>query len=131
MKQWLAMIATVASCHGSGSGADAPPTTYGPPLSCSSQQLCARGGPCDLTLAAAMNDTALCPASYQVCGDDWTIVTTHGIDTSTSYFYRNGQLVAVTQSGIVLNGCVEGPASFAPPTCDGSLRSIPACPSGQ
>jgi hypothetical protein len=129
---WLAMVGTIAACHGSHSSSDAPPApTYGAPLSCSSQQVCAAGTgvPCDVTLSAAMSDAALCPASYYACGDGWTIVIAMGIDTSTDYYYQNGQLVAIVRMGVIgPHACLEGPSSFAPPSCVATTKRLPPCP---
>ncbi len=87
---------------------------------------CSASG-CQLTAAGAKQDRTLCPASIVSCGD-YDLVFKTGVDTSTTYYYFQGNLLAVSRA--ILPGktsCIAGPSTFTPPTCQGTSQSLPAC----
>jgi hypothetical protein len=83
--------------------------------------------PCQMTLAGATQDKSLCPASLTPCGD-YDVIIKSAIDTSTTYYYFQGSLLAVGRS--LLPGkttCLAGPSTFTPPSCTGTSQTLPAC----
>lgn len=82
---------------------------------------------CQATLAGAKQDKTLCPASLLSCGD-WDLIFKTAVDTSTTYYYFQGNLLAVGHT--LLPGktsCVAGPSTFTPPSCTGTSQTLPAC----
>jgi hypothetical protein len=82
---------------------------------------------CQTTLAGAQQDKMLCPASLTPCGD-YAVIIKSAIDTSTTYYYFQGNLLAVSHS--LLPGkttCLAGPPTFTPPSCTGMSQTLPAC----
>ncbi|HEY0483431.1 MAG TPA: hypothetical protein VGD37_38190 [Kofleriaceae bacterium] len=128
----LVLLAAACSSHAPSSGS--PDAAGAPPdgaiaLTCGTTiaDYCTAHG-CDRTLADAEQDKRLCPASMTVCGD-YTVVTQGGVDTSTRYYYRADQLVAIDHT--LLPGrrtCSAGPATFFAPACDPGGTALPACP---
>jgi hypothetical protein len=97
-------------------------------LACSSSlaEYCAMNH-CDTDLATAKRDTSLCPASLIRCGD-YDVILHSSVDTSTNYYYQDGQLVAI--DFLVFPNrqtCLGGPAMFDAPQCATTHRSLPAC----
>jgi hypothetical protein len=98
-------------------------------LSCGSTvaAYCGAGG-CQTTLAGAEQDKSLCPASLTPCGD-YNLIIKSAIDTATTYYYFQGNLLAVGHT--LLPGratCLAGPSTFTPPSCTGMSQNLPACP---
>lgn len=98
-------------------------------LSCGStvSAYCGASG-CQTTLAGAEQDRSLCPASLTPCGD-YNLIIKSAIDTATTYYYFQGNLLAVGRT--LLPGktsCVAGPSTFTPPSCTGTSQTLPACP---
>jgi hypothetical protein len=84
---------------------------------------------CDPTIDLAKQDRMLCPASLTPCGD-YDLIVQGSIDTTTSYYYFQGNLLAVDHT--LLPGrasCVAGPSTFTPPSCTGTSQTLPACSS--
>jgi hypothetical protein len=82
---------------------------------------------CDQLLTAAEQDKALCPASLTMCGG-YDVIVKGGLDTSTTYYYQAGQLVAIDH--LLLpnhHTCAAGPATFQEPSCSPSGQTLPAC----
>lgn len=82
---------------------------------------------CQMTLAGAQQDKTLCPASLTPCGD-YDVIVKGNIDTTTTYYYFQGNLLAIGHT--LLPGkasCVAGPSTFTPPTCTGMSQALPAC----
>jgi hypothetical protein len=97
-------------------------------LSCGSTvaAYCGASG-CQRTLAGAEQDKSLCPASLTPCGD-YNLILKGAIDTATTYYYLQGNLLAVGHT--LLPGkitCVAGPSTFTPPSCQGTSQPLPAC----
>jgi hypothetical protein len=83
---------------------------------------------CQTTLAGAEQDRSLCPASLTPCGD-YSLIVKRGVDTATTYYYFQGNLLAVGHTILPgKNTCVAGPSTFTPPSCSGPSQTLPACP---
>jgi hypothetical protein len=83
---------------------------------------------CQTTLTIAEQDKSLCPASLTPCGD-YNLITKNAVDTTTTYYYFQGNLLAVSHT--LLPGkatCLAGPSTFTPPSCSGTSQPLPACP---
>jgi hypothetical protein len=137
----LIVLATCAACAACSSGSsrspDGGPGDGGPgdgspgdggTLTCAMTvaAYCNVAG-CKTALADARQDRALCPASITPCGE-FDVIVKSQIDTSTSYFYFRGQLLAVDHT--LLPGrasCIAGPSTFTPPTCTQPSQTLPAC----
>jgi hypothetical protein len=97
-------------------------------LSCGSTvaAYCGASG-CQTTLAGAKQDKTLCPASLVSCGD-YDLVLKTAVDTSTTYYYFQGNLLAVSRALLPgKNSCLAGPSTFTPPSCSGTSQTLPAC----
>lgn len=82
---------------------------------------------CQTTLAGAKQDKSLCPASLTPCGD-YDLVLKAAVDTATTYYYFQGNLLAVGRTLLPgKNSCVAGPSTFTPPSCQGMSQTLPAC----
>jgi len=82
---------------------------------------------CDADLATAKQDTSLCPASLIRCGD-YDVILHSSVDTSTNYYYQDGQLVAIDLLVFPSRQtCLGGPAMFEAPQCATTNRPLPAC----
>lgn len=82
---------------------------------------------CDLTLAAAMLDRSLCPASTMRCGE-FDVIMKMGIDTSMNFYYRSGDLVAISNMVLPAQGaCLAGPQMFVAPQCATTSKLLPVC----
>jgi hypothetical protein len=119
------LIASAACSSSSSSVTDGGPGA----LSCGSTvaAYCGASG-CQTTLAGAEQDKSLCPASLTPCGD-YNLIIKSAIDTATTYYYFQGNLLAVGRT--LLPGktsCVAGPSTFTPPSCTGTSQTLPACP---
>ncbi|HEX8112169.1 MAG TPA: hypothetical protein VF516_30760 [Kofleriaceae bacterium] len=131
----IGLVLAPAACSSSSSSTTLPGdgggvlSDGGGSLTCGSTvaAYCGASG-CQLTLAAAKQDTMLCPASIVSCAD-WDLIFRTAVDTSTTYYYFQGNLMAVSHS--VLPGkmsCLAGPSTFTPPSCQGTAQPLPACP---
>ena len=83
--------------------------------------------PCPMTLAGARQDKSLCPASLTPCVD-YDMIVKPAVDTSTTYYYSQGNLVVIVHS--LLPGkmtCLAGPPTFTTPACTKQALSLPAC----
>lgn len=122
----VASLIAPAACSSSSSSV----TDGGPgALSCGSTvaAYCGANG-CQTTLAGAEQDKSLCPASLTPCGD-YNLIIKSAIDTATTYYYFQGNLLAVGHT--LLPGkmtCLAGPSTFTPPSCSGASQTLPACP---
>jgi len=85
---------------------------------------------CDLTLAAAQQDKSLCPASSMRCGE-FDVIMKMGIDTSVNFYYRAGELVAISNMTLPKQegACLAGPQLFVAPQCATTGRLLPMCSS--
>ncbi len=125
----------VAACTSSSSSSDPstiPDRIDAVSCSVSIDEACGSGS-CDRTLEAAKHDPQLCspgfPAVLRDCGN-FQVVTKSEIDTVKSYYYHEGQLVAIVLHvvGSHFATCIAGPQSFEAPQCSrepGVL--LPAC----
>ena len=117
-------IASAACSSSSSSIADGGPGG----LSCGSTAAayCGASG-CQTTLAGAEQDKSLCPASLTPCGD-YNLIIKSAIDTVTTYYYFQGNLLAVTHTLLPrTTTCFAGPSTFTPPSCAGASQTLPAC----
>ena len=117
-------IASAACSSSSSSITDGGPGS----LSCGSTvaAYCGANG-CQTTLVGAEQDKSLCPASLTPCGD-YNLIVKNAIDTATTYYYFQGNLLAVGHT--LLPGkttCLAGPSTFTPPSCAGTSQTLPAC----
>lgn len=97
-------------------------------LSCGSTvaAYCGASG-CQTTLTSAKQDKTLCPASLVSCGD-YDLILKTAVDTSTTYYYFQGNLLAVGRAILPgKNTCLAGPSTFTPPSCSGTSQTLPAC----
>lgn len=123
------LIATLIACSSSSSSVtDGGPGDGPGELSCGSTvaAYCGANG-CQTALAGAEQDKSLCPASLTPCGD-YNLIIKSAIDTATTYYYFQGNLLAVGHT--LLPGkmtCLAGPSTFTPPSCQGTSQTLPAC----
>ena len=117
--------ASSASDGGGGGGSDGG----GGSLTCGSTvaAYCSANA-CQATLTAAKQDKALCPASLTPCGDYDVIIKGGGIDTTITYYYFQGNLLAIGHAILpARTTCLAGPSTFTPPTCTLPSQNLPAC----
>jgi len=81
--------------------------------------------PCDKTQAAAEKDADLCPASQMTCGSFNVVLQSGAIPTS--FYYQNGDLVAIAHPILPNRDCLAGPATFDAPRCVTAGRTLPSC----
>jgi hypothetical protein len=105
-------------------GCGASPT-YGPPVPCGKPVSCPGSGCPSLDSELASGPCCsggLC--GYSQCGD-WTIVEV-GDNDGWRDFFKNGVFYA--RFVWPPEACVDGPASFAPPSCPSGDMKFPSCP---
>lgn len=90
-----------------------------------------RSASCDRTLDQAKHDAQLCQPKFTsvlfACGD-LVVVSDHAPDTGVSYYYQDGELVAMERTDLVTTGCFAGPAAFVKPACSSAVEvPLPAC----
>lgn len=130
---WIGLLLASTACSSSSSSTTLP-TDGGAisdgagALTCGSTVAAYCGtNACQMTLDGAKQDKSLCPASLTPCGD-YNLVVKTAVDTSTTYYYFQGNLLAVGHS--ILPGkaiCLAGPSTFWPPSCQGMSQTLPAC----
>jgi hypothetical protein len=121
----------LAACASKSPAPTNPPSDpAGQPISltCSTSvtDYCASNS-CDQSLAAAEQDKNLCPATLARCGE-YQVVVKGSIDVITRWYYRSGNLVAITSE--VVPGrytCLAGSGTFNAPHCADSGQTLPAC----
>ena len=136
MRSWSLTI-LLAACTSNAADPSDPSNPSDPSvetvaMTCSTSvaSYCAANG-CDRTLAEAEKDRALCPASVMTCGA-FDVVMTAGIDTMTSFYYKDGELIAIGHAVLPRrHDCLAGPATFSAPLpstqCATTSRTLPVC----
>ena len=124
----FSLLVLVAACASKSPAPSDPPSQPPISLTCSTSvaDYCA-SNTCDQTLAAAEQDKNLCPATLDRCGE-YQVVVKGSIDVITRWYYRSGNLVAITSE--VVPGrytCLAGSGTFDAPRCAGSGQTLPAC----
>jgi hypothetical protein len=132
----VACVVVAAACASEPmgvDGVDVPPRTTPDalvPVACSTtvDRLCADAS-CNRTLRAAVQDQSLCEglSGWVTCGD-YTVVTNAGIDSGARFYYKDGDLVAITTYVIpTLHACEAGPTTFNEPRCSSGGTRLPQC----
>ena len=123
----VVLLACVSCSRNPGPPPNPPPGTVRVACRTSVADYCAATA-CDRTLAAAEQNSSVCPATTTAC-NDITVISQNRGDTATLWYYEGGPLVAIVRqlSAGPQYMCLAGPDVFVLPACTLSSQSLPAC----
>ena len=125
----LSLVVLFAACTSSSQSGDDTVETISMSCSTGVTDYC-KTNACDQSLADAVKDTALCPASQISCGG-FTVILRTEAGTVTTLYYQGDSLVAIAHPSLPGGpACLAGPASFSAQRCAGAGKNLTVCGSG-